>query len=304
MTESFRNPFNQYILSLQEEICLAFEAIEDAPLFTRDVWERPGGGGGITRVVSNSVHLEGGGVNTSAVHGKLSDDVKRYLETPAESFFACGISLVLHPANPFVPTVHANFRYFELYDASQKVVDAWFGGGSDLTPYYLFPEDIVHFHDTWKDVCDRFDHRLYPEYKTACDHYFYNHHRQEARGLGGIFFDKLRAKPERNGEFWFDFTKAAGNAFLKAYLPIFKVRISMPALEENKVWQEIRRGRYVEFNLLHDEGTRFGIKTHGRTESILMSLPPRVRWTYNHQPLAGSAEEALVKVLKTPRNWV
>ncbi len=304
MIESFRKPFHHYIMSLQNEICSAFEAIEGIPLFTRDTWERPGGGGGITRVVSESNLLEGGGVNTSAVHGQLTDEVKRYLGTPAQAFFACGISLVLHPTNPFVPTVHANFRYFELYDSNKKVVDAWFGGGADLTPYYLFTGDIVHFHSTWKDVCDRFDHRLYPQFKSACDRYFYNHHRKEARGVGGIFFDKLRGTPERDGQFWFDFTTATGKEFLKAYLPIAEARKEIPFSHENKVWQEIRRGRYVEFNLLHDDGTRFGIKTDGRTESILMSLPPKVRWAYNHQPDPESEEEALVKVLQVPREWI
>lgn len=304
MTVSFRIPFQQYIVALQEQICSAFEALEGDKVFTSDRWERPGGGGGLTRVAVAGKLLEGGGVNTSSVHGKLSEEVKRYLETPAKSFFACGISLVLHPLNPFVPTVHANFRYFELFDSEEKQVDAWFGGGADLTPYYPFEEDAIHFHQTLKSVCDRTDSDLYPKFKADCDRYFYNHHRHEARGIGGIFFDKLRTSSGDNTHRWYDFTTQAGDSFLKAYLPIFEARKDMDYTEHNKIWQEVRRGRYVEFNLLHDEGTRFGLRTDGRTESILMSLPPKVRWSYNYTPAAGSHEETLLNLLRNPIDWV
>ena len=230
--------------------------------------------------------------------------MKAYLKVEQGDFFACGISLVIHPNSPLVPTVHANFRYFELYDNNKKVVDQWFGGGIDLTPYYLFDEDVVHFHQQCKSVCDAHDPAFYQTFKDKCDHYFWNTHRNEARGVGGLFFDYCRASDERSIEQWFDFVTAAGDAFLDCYTPIVNKRKDLPFGPEQRNWQELRRGRYVEFNLIHDKGTLFGLKTQGRIESILMSLPPAVQWKYNVSPAAGSEEERLVRVLQKPINWI
>lgn len=302
--QSFKEPFLQFIYQLQDEICQALLAEDDIATITEDNWIREEGGGGKTRVIAHGNVFEKGGVNTSAVHGKLPPAIMSYLETGYSDFFACGISLVIHPLNPFIPTVHANYRYFELYDHNQQLADNWFGGGSDLTPYYLFEEDIRHFHHSLYEVCNRFDHSLYPKFSKSCNDYFYNHHRQEARGIGGIFFDRLRNDGNHNPEYWFDFVTACGNSFIESYLPIVQERKHTAWTEAHKFWQEIRRGRYVEFNLLHDKGTMFGLKTNGRMESILMSLPPTVRWEYNYQPDPGSEEARMLEVLKHPKNWI
>ena len=212
----------------------------------------------------------------SNVFGELPDSMKSYLKVEHGHFFACGISLVIHPKNPMVPTVHANFRYFELYDDNQTIVDQWFGGGLDLTPYYLFDEDVVNFHQQCKSVCDAHDPSFYQTFKKKCDDYFWNTHRNEARGVGGLFFDYCRANNERTIEQWYDFVTNTGDAFLACYTPIVEKRKDLPFNAEQRQWQELRRGRYVEFNLIHDKGTLFGLKTNGRIESILMSLPPTV----------------------------
>lgn len=302
--KSYKLPFVKFIRSLQDEICRTLEWADGKAVFAEDIWERDGGGGGRTRIIKNGKAIEKGGVNISEVHGNLPESMQQYLKVSHSRFFACGISLVIHPSNPFAPTVHANYRYFELYDESGIEVDQWFGGGADLTPYYLFEQDAVHFHRVHKEVCDRFDSQYYPEFKSACDAYFHNHHRGEARGIGGLFFDYLRGTEEKPGQHWFDFTTQVGRVFIDAYLPILQRRKDIPFDEENKFWQEIRRGRYVEFNLIHDKGTLFGLKTKGRIESILMSLPATVRWEYNHQPEEGSEEEKLLQILKEPRDWV
>ena len=212
---------------------------------------------------------------------------------------------MIHPQNPFVPTTHANWRYFELYDSENHVIDCWFGGGSDLTPYYLFEEDAVHFHQTLKNANDPFGTSLYSKYKNWCDTYFANHHRHdEMRGIGGIFYDHLRATEDFGIEKLMNFQQANGISFLEAYIPIVEKRKNSVYNEQHKYWQEIRRGRYVEFNLLHDRGTIFGLKTNGRTESILMSLPPTVRFDYNYQPTPGSEEEKLLNVCLHPKDWL
>jgi coproporphyrinogen III oxidase len=247
---------------------------------------------------------EKGGVNVSKVYGQLPEPMKTYLKVEQVDFFACGISLVIHPNSPLVPTVHANFRYFELYDNNKEVVDQWFGGGIDLTPYYLFNEDVVHFHQQCKSVCDGHDPAFYQTFKDKCDRYFWNTHRNEARGVGGLFFDYCRATDERSIEQWFDFVTSAGDAFLDCYTPIVNKRKDLPFGPEQRNWQELRRGRYVEFNLIHDKGTLFGLKTQGRIESILMSLPPAVQWKYNVSPAPDSEEERLVRVLQKPINWI
>ena len=261
-------------------------------------------------MISNGNFLEKGGVNTSVVHGELSRKMREVFHIPLSSasttkWFACGLSLVLHPINPFVPTVHCNYRYFELTDKEGNVTDCWFGGGTDLTPYYLFEEDAKDFHQTYKNVCDGFDEKFYPLFKKTCDDYFVNTHRNdERRGIGGIFFDHRKPDENHDLDFWFDFSKTCGNAFIDAYVPIVERRKDSPFTIRNKHWQEIRRGRYTEFNLIHDKGTLFGLKTNGRTESILMSLPPTVRFEYDYQPLKDTPEANLLEVCLKPKEWV
>ncbi len=295
--------FVSYIHDLQNRICARLEELDGVGKFQADRWERPGGGGGQSRVISQGQVFEKGGVNISEVHGDLPPEMQKRLGVSQAQFFACGLSLVLHPLSPMLPTVHANFRFFEMYDSEGNRSDCWFGGGADLTPYYLWPEDAVHFHRTLKETADRFHPDFYPRFKAECDQYFYNAHRQEARGIGGVFYDYLRpGKDNQSEEDWRNFNMAMGNSFLPAYLPIVERRKDEAYEERHKVWQEIRRGRYVEFNLIHDRGTLFGLRTKGRTESILMSLPPTVRWEYQHEPTPGSPESELLTWLK-PRDW-
>lgn len=293
----------QYIHDLQNRICTALEVIDGKALFLEDNWERPEGGGGRTRVITNGNVFEKGGVNTSIVHGAVTAAMRSQLKIEGTNWFAAGLSMVIHPENPFVPTVHCNYRMFELYDETGALTDRWFGGGTDLTPYYLFEEDAVHFHTTYKMACDAFDVSFYPKFKKECDEYFVNWHRgEERRGIGGIFYDHQRPGSTDPG-FWIDFGKRCGDAFFTAYLPIVEKRKHLAYSAANKYWQEIRRGRYVEFNLVHDRGTLFGLKTNGRIESILMSLPPTVRFEYDHHPVPGSEEDRLQQVLLHPREW-
>lgn len=299
-----RIKFYSYIERLQDEITGALEEIDGKASFKEDLWERAEGGGGRTRVIENGAVFEKGGVNISAVHGKLPEAMQLYFKVGDVDFFACGLSLVLHPVNPFVPTVHANWRYFEMYDKSGEVIDSWFGGGQDLTPYYLFDEDAVHFHQVCKKVCDAHDPEFYKDFKEKCDQYFWNAHRNEARGVGGLFFDYCRAEKGKTIQQWYDFVTDVGNSFLEAYVPIVKKRKDHSFSKEHRDWQEIRRGRYVEFNLVHDKGTLFGLRTNGRIESILMSLPPHVQWRYDHRPVKGSTEEKLLNILHKPVKWV
>ena len=302
--KSYKDPFLQFIYNLQDKICHALVSEDPECILTEDIWERPEGGGGRTRAIGKGTVFENGGVNISSVHGQLPSSMIQYLETEHHNFFACGISLIIHPLNPFVPTVHANYRYFELYDADGLLVDQWFGGGSDITPYYLYKDDVAYFHKTNFEVCNRFDASLYPRFKKNCDEYFFNHHRGEARGAGGLFFDRLRGDENKDAEFWYAFVTSCGQAFVDSYLPIVRKRKSESYTDLHKFWQEIRRGRYVEFNLIHDKGTLFGLKTNGRVESILMSLPATVRWEYNYRPEPGSREAELLEILKTPVNWI
>lgn len=299
-----KDKFYQYIQILQDTITSKLEEVDGKAKFRQDIWERPEGGGGRTRIIENGGVIEKGGVNISAVHGSLPAAMQSYFNVGDVDFFACGLSLVIHPRNPFVPTVHANWRYFEMYDKAGNIVDSWFGGGQDLTPYYLFDEDAKHFHQTCKTACDKHNSEFYPKFKKQCDEYFWNTHRNEARGVGGLFFDHCKATPDFSMERWYAFVTEVGNSFLEAYVPIVERRKDINYTEENRTWQEIRRGRYVEFNLVHDKGTLFGLKTNGRIESILMSLPPHVQWVYDHHPVPGSAEERLVNILKTPVDWL
>ncbi|WP_298542399.1 oxygen-dependent coproporphyrinogen oxidase [uncultured Aquimarina sp.] len=299
-----KEKFYQYIQDLQDTITAGLEEIDGQAKFKEDIWKRPEGGGGRTRVIENGMVFEKGGVNISGVHGKLPKAMQSYFNVVDVDFFACGLSLVLHPKNPMVPTVHANWRYFEMYDKEGTIVDSWFGGGQDLTPYYLFDEDATHFHQVCKTSCDRHDVDFYPLYKKKCDEYFYNAHREEGRGVGGLFFDYCKKTETMTMQNWYDFVTEVGDSFLQAYVPIVERRKNTKYTDIQKDWQEIRRGRYVEFNLVHDKGTLFGLKTNGRIESILMSLPPQVQWRYDHHPIPGSEEERLLKVLKEPKEWV
>ena len=300
---STANAFSTYIHSLQDEICSHLEQIDGEATFREDKWERPGGGGGRTRIIESGKVFEKGGVNVSVVHGKLNESLQKQLKAEHGQFFACGLSLVIHPESPMIPTVHANVRFFELYDEAGETQDCWFGGGMDLTPYYVFPDDAIHFHQILKQASQPFGKQLYPTFKTACDEYFFNSHRNESRGVGGVFFDYLREGfMGKNASEWLAYTQAIGDSFIPAYSPIVKARLHEAYTERQKYWQEIRRGRYVEFNLIHDKGTLFGLRSKGRIESIFMSLPPRVRWDYDFQPEKGSREAQTLEWLQA-RNW-
>ena len=301
------------IKTQQSHIVSALEKLDPEHNFRTDTWSRPTGGGGISCVLQDGTVFEKAGVNTSIVYGTLPRPAiqkmrvnHKALDPDVESleFFAAGLSLVLHPQNPMAPTVHLNYRYFETMDQDGKCNAWWFGGGTDLTPSYLFDEDAIHFHRTIKDACDKHDRGFYPRFKSWCDKYFYIPHRHESRGIGGIFFDDLDEE-EKDQEQLFSFVKDCLDAFLPSYLPLIERRKELPYTESEKQWQQLRRGRYVEFNLVHDRGTAFGLQTPGaRVESILMSLPLTARWMYMHEPEKGSREERLLNVLKTPLDWV
>lgn len=302
---SIKEQWIEFIHQLQNDICTALELADGKAKFIEDAWSRPEGGGGKTRVIANGNVFEKGGVNTSVVFGDVTDAMRNQLKIGGAKWFACGLSLVIHPYNPFVPTVHCNYRMFELYNEREELIDSWFGGGTDLTPYYLVEEDAVHFHKTYKNACDQFDKSFYKRFKADCDNYFVNWHRnKERRGIGGIFYDYQKPNQSRDAFFWMNFAKACGYAFIDAYIPIVNKQKQFAFTEANKHWQEIRRGRYVEFNLVHDRGTIFGLKTNGRIESILMSLPPTVRFEYNYEPAAGSEEDKLLQACLHPREWV
>ena len=291
----------------QETLIGALESIEadrGGATFARDEWKRPTlspdapgpilGGGGLSCVLEDGAVFERAGVNFSAVHGKFSDEFARTMPGDGLNFRACGVSVVVHPKSPMIPTVHMNHRRLSRGDTG------WFGGGADLTPYYLDEADAEHFHRTLKEACDEHpkvaDHAAF---KERCDTYFFNQHRGEARGIGGTFFDQLSVDSEAT----LAFMRSSCAAFVNAYVPIVEQHLDDPYTDAQREWQELRRGRYVEFNLIHDRGTTFGLKTGGRTESILMSMPPRVQWKYRHEPAEGSPEASLVDVLRTPRTW-
>jgi len=299
-----KDKFFAYIENLQDRITSTLEKIDGKASFQEDNWKRAEGGGGRTRVIENGTVFEKGGVNISKVYGELPEPLRKQFGVQEGNFFACGLSLVLHPNNPFVPTVHANWRYFEMYDDAGNIVTQWFGGGQDLTPYYLFEEDAIHFHQVCKSACDKHDKNFYPKFKETCDTYFWNTHRNEARGIGGLFFDYLKETEEFSIEDRYSFVTEVGNSFLKSYVPIVEKRKELNYTKVHKDWQEVRRGRYVEFNLVHDRGTLFGLKTNGRIESILMSLPPVVQWKYNHHPEKKSEEAKLLAVLAKPKKWI
>jgi coproporphyrinogen III oxidase len=292
----------QYLKQLQDDICRQIEAEDGQGKFVEDSWERPGGGGGRTRVMNDGAVIEKGGVNFSMIHGDtlpLSATAHRP-ELTGGSFKAMGLSLVLHPKNPYAPTSHANVR---LFVAEKDGIDPvwWFGGGYDLTPYYPFEEDCIHWHQTANDACAPFGAEIYPRFKKWCDEYFYLKHRNETRGIGGLFFDDLN---EWDFDTSFKYMQSVGNSFINAYRPILNKRKNLPYSERQRDFQLYRRGRYVEFNLVFDRGTLFGLQSGGRTESILMSLPPLARWEYDWQPVTGSPEADLYDNYLSPRDWI
>ncbi len=293
--EPLRRRVEAYFHDLQKKICTALEVADGKAGFKEDEWAHPSGGGGSTRILERGGIFEKAGVNYSATTNKLSEKLAARLNIPPQKVYAVGVSLVLHPVSPMIPTVHMNVRYLE-----PETGDAWFGGGMDLTPSYLFEDDARHFHKTLKSSCDKHDKSFYPKFKFLCDGYFFIKHRNESRGIGGIFFDYLKGNPEKT----FLFVQDAGNCFLDAYLPIVDRRKRESWGKSEKEWQLIRRGRYVEFNLVYDRGTLFGLETEGRSESILMSLPPEVKWRYNHAPKPNSREAALLTILMHPKDWV
>ena len=295
------NVVERYLRELQDRICAALETADGGARFVEDAWQRAEGGGGRSRVLKNGAVFEQGGVNFSRVEGaRLPPSASAHRpELAGRSWTALGVSLVLHPRNPYVPTTHLNVRYFEA-DAEGVPPVWWFGGGFDLTPYYPFDDDVVHWHRVARDLCAPFGEDVYAKYKRWCDEYFYLKHRGETRGVGGLFFDDLNAWGFERA---FAFMQATGNGFLEAYLPIVEKRKSTPFGEREREFQLYRRGRYVEFNLVYDRGTLFGLQSGGRAESILMSLPPRVRFEYGFAPEAGSAEARLAEYLK-PREWI
>jgi coproporphyrinogen III oxidase len=301
-----------YVRELQDRICAGLERADGQARFREDAWDRPGGGGGRTRVLADGAVFEKAGVNVSDVHGELRPEMARGLPGDGLTFRATGLSLVLHPRSPHVPTVHANVRHI------QHGATSWFGGGTDLTPYYFVREDGVHFHRTLAEACDRHDPGFYRRFKRWCDDYFFIPHRGEPRGLGGVFFDYLgagaeatagqpAAEPpsarEADGEAMFAFVRDIGDAILPAYLPIIERRRADPFGDRERRWQLLRRGRYVEFNLIYDRGTIFGLRTDGRVESILMSLPPEARWEYAQVPDPGSPEAETIEALRSRADW-
>lgn len=289
----------EWFMGLQDRICAALEAEDGKVKYHEDAWERPGGGGGRTRVFAGGNVIEKGGVNFSAVYGAAPEAMLKALKLEPADFFATGVSIVLHPENPRVPIIHMNVRYFEMSNGVH-----WFGGGIDLTPHYVVEEDAAYFHQALKEVCDRFDLNFYTKYKNWADDYFFIKHRQETRGIGGIFFDRLSGKDAAEKESIFQFVQAVGEAFAPIYTHFMAKNKNLPYTDQHKNWQMLRRGRYVEFNLVWDKGTKFGLDTDGRTESILMSLPPVANWAYDHQPTPGSEEEKTLNLLKKGINWV
>ncbi len=284
---------------LQDNICRSLEKLDGKATFEQDLWERENGGGGRTRVIRDGNVLEKGGVNFSAVHGDTPEKILNALKLEKADFFATGVSIVLHPQSPHLPIIHMNVRYFEMSNGVK-----WFGGGIDLTPHYIVDEDAQFFHQQLKNTCDQFDEGYYQKFKNWADDYFFIPHRNETRGIGGIFFDRLVPTEDKSLEDIFEFVKAVGNTFAPTYCELAKRHLTDEVLEEHTTWQSLRRSRYVEFNLVYDKGTKFGLDTNGRTESILMSMPPIAQWEYNYQALKGSAEERTLSLLKKGVEWV
>ncbi len=289
---------------IQNEICAGLELADGKGKFQEEIWNRDGGGGGRTRIIQNGNVLEKAGVNFSAVHGKLPDSIKKAFGVSEDDFFATGISIVIHPNNPWIPIIHMNIRYFEMLGETGNEM-RWFGGGIDLTPHFVIEDDARFFHRSLKHTCDKFHSDFYSKFKNWADDYFFIKHRQETRGIGGIFYDRLN--PQSTGLEWsdiFEFSKAVGRTFLPVYVELISRNKDKLVKEEEKLWQYQRRSRYAEFNLVYDAGTKFGLDTNGRIESILMSLPPQANWVYNFNAKPGSEEEKTLGLLKKGINWI
>lgn len=293
-----REVITTWFKELQDNICKVIQETDGSAKFQEEIWEHHEVGGGRTRILQNGGILEKAGVNFSGVGGKLSENILRALNLKENEFYASGVSIVMHPISPMVPIIHMNVRYFETPE------EYWFGGGIDLTPHYVDKEDAKLFHQKLKEVCDHTDKTYYDRFKTWADDYFYNHHRAETRGIGGIFFDRLNENREgKSKEDLWNFVQEVGSSFAGIYSHFMTKNSSIPYTENEKKWQALRRGRYVEFNLVYDKGTKFGFDTGGRTESILMSMPPQAQWEYKFQPISGSAEEYTLSLLKKGISW-
>lgn len=294
-----KNRISEDFRQIQTHICEELEKADGKVSFIRDQWQRPEGGGGLTRVLTDGAVIAKGGVAFSAVHGPTPEKILKKLQLEAADFFATGVSIVIHPISPMVPIIHMNIRYFEMSNGVY-----WFGGGIDLTPHYVVPEDAVFFHRELKTLCDRYDPAYYPKFKTWADDYFFLKHRRETRGIGGIFFDRLTETPSHNQADIFTFVKDVGYLFPKIYTHYMRKNAAIPYGDKELAWQSLRRGRYVEFNLVWDAGTKFGLDTNGRTESILMSMPPMAKWEYNHHTAQGSEEQFTQEHLRKGIDWI
>lgn len=292
-----RNQIRNRFESIQDQICAQLE-LADGTGFIEELWDRPGGGGGKTRILQGNI-IEKGGVNFSAVEGTLPDNLCKMMGIETCNFFATGVSIVMHPINPWIPIIHMNIRYFETSDGKW-----WYGGGIDLTPHYIIEEQARFFHKSLKEICDKHNDIYYPDFKSWADEYFYIEHRKETRGVGGIFFDYLGRDTAENKENLLNFVSEIGLNFAPIYTDLISKNKDLPFTEDNIKWQQLRRGRYVEFNLVYDRGTKFGLQTDGRIESILMSLPKLARWEYNYHALPGSEEERTLSLLKKGISWI
>ena len=287
-----------FFKTLQDEICMSLEAMDGHGRFKEDTWERPGGGGGRSRVILGQ-HIEKGGVMFSAVHGEMPEAIAKSLSLPENNFSATGVSIVLHPKNPWVPIIHMNVRYFQTDKGHW-----WFGGGIDASPHYINLSEAQRFHRLLKNQCDKFSLDAYAKYKKWADDYFFIRHREETRGIGGIFFDRLNDEMKKSKEECWTFVKAIGNSFIPAYHILFDDNYIKAYDSNNKLWQNVRRSRYVEFNLVYDRGTKFGLQTNGRIESILVSMPPDANWIYNYQPTPNSNEWKTQNLLRKGIDWI
>lgn len=290
----------EWFKDLQDDICQKLEAADGTGKFQEENWVRAEGGGGRSRVLQNGSVLEKGGVMFSQVHGDLPEAIQKSFKVDKTTFFATGVSIVIHPGHPLVPIIHMNVRYFETPEAGLK----WFGGGIDLTPHYINEQDARFFHQALKDTCDQFHQDYYTQFKRWADDYFFIKHRNETRGVGGIFFDRLGESEHFTMSDRWEFVKAVGETFTKVYLPLIEKNKNLEFTPEQKNWQLLRRSRYVEFNLVYDAGTKFGLETNGRIESILMSMPPQANWAYNYQPEQGSPEAHTLNLLKKDIDWI
>ena len=306
MISPFAEQVQSFFKSLQDDICLAIESTDGKAKFLEDAWNRDGGGGGRTRVLQDGAIIDKGGVNWSGVHGELPPTIQKALQLESKFFFATGVSIVMHPVNPNVPIIHMNVRYFETRSSknSSEIEDAWFGGGIDLTPHYIVDEDAKWFHKQLKNTCDKHNNKYYNEHKKWADDYFFIKHRKETRGVGGIFFDRMKANTETSLNDLFEYVQGVGETFAPTYTQLMTKNTSLPFGEKELEWQKIRRGRYVEFNLVYDKGTKFGLDTDGRIESILMSLPRMAGWPYDYQPEKGSLEAYTLSKLVKGIDWV